>query len=298
MGKQKCCLCGLTIQGRAYQVPLDSAGSALLPPLAKAQAAARGAPDTGWLHNEKGRWCLIAVTDEIKEMRARMARRSQEYAPSEPSAHNVAPRAPREQRNLDSATMVSDREPRAAAVGLLLVGPVTDESVSPDGGAGVGGPSGSGTGGFKRRAAFSVVEQDCEPMSKRLWADKSRLQQGEAGGAGSSGTRLEPPEAARAELAPHERGGVANAIRIKLERAAQGLEPTQGAGKGAPQTLVQKTAPSSRTKEGLMTAEELEVKRARVEDHERIDALEKAVRRLEADAVKVDANMARLQHLW
>ena len=163
--------------------------------------------------------------------------------------------------------MVSDREPRAAAVGLLLVGPVTDESVSPDGGAGVGGPSGSGTGGFKRRAAFSVVEQDCEPMSKRLWADKSRLQQGEAGVAGSSGTRLEPPEAARAELAPHERGGVANAIRIQLERAAQGLEPTQGAGKGAPQTLVQKTAPSSRTKEGLMTAEELEVKRARVEDH-------------------------------
>ena len=110
--------------------------------------------------------------------------------------------------------------------------------------------------------------------------------------------RVVHPLAARAELAPHERGGVANAIRIQLERAAQGLEPTQGAGKGAPQTLVQKTAPSSRTKEGLMTAEELEVKRARVEDHERIDALEKAVRRLEADAVKVDANMARLQHLW
>ena len=65
MVRKVCCLCGDEIRGTPKNLPLDANGQKVLPPKCAARALAAGAPMSGLLHNEAGKWCLNAVSTEL-----------------------------------------------------------------------------------------------------------------------------------------------------------------------------------------------------------------------------------------
>ena len=114
----KCCLCGVGIdRGKEHELKPDDKGETKLPPACAERAAAKGAPATGWLHNQAGKWCYNAACTERAALReqARPNTRTS-YDPGLAPPHVAAARASKQDLLVGDVNLTGP-----SALGLFLV---------------------------------------------------------------------------------------------------------------------------------------------------------------------------------